>query len=749
MQVKNTTLELEKEKLSVLDRLTCPKKQMDKTVRDRFTQFVTRVAKKVNYADSVKQRSLYPPPSVSSCYEQSRMKGGVTTADVLNTLDDASELIAQNRWYNLAFVFIKTQVSKMRHWRHEFLHTAMSRNDPRQYDFKRYPFPDDDHSISRTEQYPDGTYDEVEIIEGYLQKASILLELVIGARAARRKLLKRLRAGEAVQLLLFDPLRWGPKILVEQPDRSFVPVTTTLAARLGVPETRRTQTSRDICENSIRLLHEAEGPFKCKIQIIEEFQGKLRSVTIHEAALVQCARMINNLVLPILERLTTSADLLSGRNIKITRAAKQREKIIAYSADLSKATDEMNQPDTQHILEHLLTLAGAPRRMVECAKYLTNPQVITHLGDKTLEGVHLTTVGALMGLGPGWTVLSLLNTFAAVSAGIKPNSFRVCGDDLVALCTEREADRYEANLRKLRLVPNVKKSFRGDHAVFCEMHCLLDTRKHKDNEILYTLMGSKEVRIAQAAGTKLLSGGSRTALKAIAQTDELLDMSRGVQSRYYKKPHRLISSLMRRTAMAIGIGTGGALKMGGGGRGKINRTTFNMYVKHGVFSTTQKRRTSSVKSLVDEATSFTSTTEGVDRKKLIVELTTGQSQLDQCQGQWRRSETKKTQTIRKLWKARYNSCSRINPFLLTKDKLERGVQGGSIRPEHAKRVKGKVYSYLRRGNYARAIKTFQKIPSLVSTENAIAILKRVPMSIGVISPDATIRQETLRGQRLE
>jgi hypothetical protein len=66
-----------------------------------------------------------------------------------------------------------------------------------------------------------------------------------------------------------------------------------------------------------------------------------------------------------------------------------------------------------------------------------------------------------MGLGPSWIALSLLNDFAACASGVLPEEFAVNGDDLIALWTPARCLKYEKMLRRIRLVPNLKKSFRG------------------------------------------------------------------------------------------------------------------------------------------------------------------------------------------------------------------------------------------------------------------------------------------------
>jgi len=48
----------------------------------------------------------------------------------------------------------------------------------------------------------------------------------------------------------------------------------------------------------------------------------------------------------------------------------------------------------------------------------------------------ITKCGALMGQGPGWTVLCILNDFAAnYNNHMDESAYQICGDDLIGLWT--------------------------------------------------------------------------------------------------------------------------------------------------------------------------------------------------------------------------------------------------------------------------------------------------------------------------
>jgi hypothetical protein len=82
------------------------------------------------------------------------------------------------------------------------------------------------------------------------------------------------------------------------------------------------------------------GKNSCKVTVVEEPQGKLRSVTVHEGCLVQCARHLNTALLIALRTLITNRDLLDGSEIKI----KSDEIKVTYQSlpeELKKAYDQV------------------------------------------------------------------------------------------------------------------------------------------------------------------------------------------------------------------------------------------------------------------------------------------------------------------------------------------------------------------------------------------------------------------------
>jgi hypothetical protein len=177
------------------------------------------------------------------------------------------------------------------------------------------------------------------------------------------------------------------------------------------------------------------------------------------------AKAMNSLLLPHLKKFSVTRHALKDYKKYYLINAHHHEPKIIYSADLSKSTDPMSVKLVHHIFQAVQrAVTGLPTWFKSGVEHVLGEQELIHEGQS-----YVTKCGALMGVGPGWTALCLLNAFCAHKAGAPEDSFKVCGDDLTALWPEDVCDRYEANLRTFGLVPNVSKSFRSSEAgVFCE-----------------------------------------------------------------------------------------------------------------------------------------------------------------------------------------------------------------------------------------------------------------------------------------
>jgi hypothetical protein len=188
--------------------------------------------------------------------------------------------------------------------------------------------------------------------------------------------------------------------------------------------------------------------------------GKVRVATIHNGRVVWAAQNLTKFFMPYLKKLSFTSPILRNRTVVLTPCGKDP---ILYSADLSKSTDPISIELSKFVLGELASRIGKPEWYDRAVEAVFKPFVYEK------DGVRRTSnCGALMGLGPGWIVLNLINAYAAYKAGASPKSLSICGDDLIGYWSQRICDKYEANLISLGLVPNKKKSFRGKNGVFCE-----------------------------------------------------------------------------------------------------------------------------------------------------------------------------------------------------------------------------------------------------------------------------------------
>lgn len=114
------------------------------------------------------------------------------------------------------------------------------------------------------------------------------------------------------------------------------------------------------------------------------------------------------------------------------------------SADLTRATDLIPGPLAQAIALGLAKGQGLQGTSVEQAlRVFTNPMVVS----PRRGGSYLTNGCPLMGAGPSWPVLCLFNLWLAAQA-FPSDRIRVVGDDLGAVGSLLESQRYDALLRE-------------------------------------------------------------------------------------------------------------------------------------------------------------------------------------------------------------------------------------------------------------------------------------------------------------
>ncbi|QJT93774.1 RNA-dependent RNA polymerase [Erysiphe necator associated narnavirus 42] len=196
---------------------------------------------------------------------------------------------------------------------------------------------------------------------------------------------------------------------------------------------------------------------------IEELGGKVRVATAHPAALAHFSRAMSQRLLPVLKRERAFRRILHGDTVSI-RGHKTAK---VYSADLTAASDYIEHDLAKTVLTAIadgLNIQGVTRdALLKCCGSMMIPKEYTRTKSQDLR----TRLGAHMGLGTTWTVLSLLNHYAASQAA-RDSSFAICGDDLVGIWTRHQINVYEYHLERMGLIPNKDKAYEGSGGVFCE-----------------------------------------------------------------------------------------------------------------------------------------------------------------------------------------------------------------------------------------------------------------------------------------
>jgi hypothetical protein len=340
-----------------------------------------------------------------------------------------------------------------------------------------------------------------------------------------------------------------------------------------------------------------------KLNVFSNCCGALRLATIHLPEIVIAARAITQWLLPRLKHIRTNKKML--RNEPITLFGEQDA--AGYSADLKKGTDPISVETATVIVTDLLKATGAPEWLRNatpwvCGRMVLQEDLLSGLpkeyqpevksqttfveqGLAMYNGKSLTT-GALMGLGPSWIVMSVLNSWAACRSGPK-HAHQIQGDDLAAVWTAKGCDKYERRLERARLVPNRDKSFRGSGVVFCEA---FGTLKYNVRTGLPFVKITPTLRLGEAAGVKSMDGDLGHAV-----CDRLVDFSLSKVPNGFGRTQKRIRELAARTAKRLAlVGVNprqapkhapGRVEHGGSGAGTANRLTFALFLEGGKTST--------------------------------------------------------------------------------------------------------------------------------------------------------------------
>jgi hypothetical protein len=186
---------------------------------------------------------------------------------------------------------------------------------------------------------------------------------------------------------------------------------------------------------------------------LTELGCKVRVASMHPWCLAHVGRCFAKRTLPVLKRLNVTREVLQGQEVHVQGEYGS----LLYSADLSAASDYIPHEVGMTVLNALTDGLGWAEEDLDAFTTLVDPM-------RSPRG--LTTRGLHMGLGSTWTILSLLNAWAASSSPNK--SFRICGDDLIGQWNEAQRQEYERRIESIGLVLNRAKAFNGNRGVFCE-----------------------------------------------------------------------------------------------------------------------------------------------------------------------------------------------------------------------------------------------------------------------------------------
>jgi len=352
---------------------------------------------------------------------------------------------------------------------------------------------------------------------------------------------------------------------------------------------------------ALRLVNDESD---ARILPIVQPDGKIRIASIHSTVEAWIARSISAVCFPHLKDISISRTMLRNERVRLFNPTK--EKKFVYSADLSKSTDPIGVDTARFVLKELGKWIHVPEWYYPAIDGVLKTHRL-HYKDRVEE----TRCGALMGQGPGWAVLTILNSFAAWVAGAPKGSYKTCGDDLTALWGDQVIDGYEQAISNIGLKANKSKSFRHpSRGVFCEQLMKRDGPN--------TAYGQPLLRIGEATGSRALAKG-----KGRVVTDQLTRM----KSTRDLVVLPVVANAAHRAGLkgTINSSVPGSLQEGGGGRGIADRRTFRNFLCNGPIRLFLSENTSTMKALrarLESMSSHTATEGTVDLDEVLVEAMT-------------------------------------------------------------------------------------------------------------------------------
>lgn len=482
------------------------------------------VRKQVRLIDNVFKAAQISQPSVSSCYERGRAKGGKSTV-ISESLDRVMELASEDEGVReklqdflkaiLDELLMVILVQAMFAFGFEPSAHALPLSENQIWSLTVY-------LLSMIEQRCEGGVDrvvmtvEMSLPRGILEPISAFFRQLVKESSEDnisqgRTLFETMSRG-----LDLEKLDWGDSMYAEEHGLHSLAehakkvlnarvgedlvhnVVTEMASKLDVSfffETvvQSLVSNNDKLESALSRLS-SEDPHacvsseelkqvekdmdvqfaKCRLLTIVGANAKIRIASIHSGALSWVAAVVQEVFIKVLRCLPPFQKSLTKQLINMTFSGKSELLSTVYSADLSKATDPMSISITRDTLIGFCDIlerecGSFPTWIKRVIPTLINVQWCDYKDATGLVHTRPLRCGAPMGMGPGWTAMCLLNLHASLEAGFKLKHIFICGDDNISLGNENNCDKYEKNLEKLGLKPNKTKSFRSQTAgVFCE-----------------------------------------------------------------------------------------------------------------------------------------------------------------------------------------------------------------------------------------------------------------------------------------
>jgi len=234
------------------------------------------------------------------------------------------------------------------------------------------------------------------------------------------------------------------------------------------------------------------------LPIAEQGTGKIRIAALHRADHSWAARSLSRLTIPLLKNVHTTRDTLRDTELYLKPSAPGA---LVHSADFSKSTDPLSVDFVQWFYSRLpIHLGFRPDWWDDAVK-----TAVQNLDIEWNGRIEKIKCGALMSLGPGWTMVALISAFAANNAGAPKESYAICGDDLVGIWTSAQFEAYAQVVEAMGMKLNRKKTFIGMNGVFCEKF-IIPQGDHYVSVPLLRMGQAAAVRKGGKAGPEVLDG---------------------------------------------------------------------------------------------------------------------------------------------------------------------------------------------------------------------------------------------------